>query len=116
MFTDNKDFYPTPKHIINKMVQGLDFNYIHSILEPETGKGDIVDRLIEIEKPIYGIVPQGYTYESMLYFTKLISMLKNGTKLEELEGSYPSGEEALVSTRMCEAVHESIRTKQIITI
>lgn len=53
-------------------------------------------------------VPTGYTIESMYYFLKLISMIKNGrTTLKELEGYYPNGEEALVSTQMCAAAHKS---------
>lgn len=51
MFTDNKDFYPTPINLINKMFSGIDFNYINSILEPSAGDGRIIDRLKEIEKP-----------------------------------------------------------------
>ena len=43
MFNNVKDFYPTPKHLINKMLQGIDFQYINSILEPSAGKGDIVE-------------------------------------------------------------------------
>lgn len=53
MLNDIKGFYPTPDNIINKMISGLDFNYIHSILEPSAGKGNIIDRLKEIEKPKY---------------------------------------------------------------
>lgn len=45
MFSDNKNFYPTPGHLIDRMLSGLDFDRIHSILEPEAGKGDIVDAL-----------------------------------------------------------------------
>lgn len=45
MFKDNKDLYPTPENIINKMLDGLDFNYIQSILEPSAGKGNIVEEL-----------------------------------------------------------------------
>ncbi|MBP1996515.1 Gfo/Idh/MocA family protein [Paenibacillus eucommiae] len=71
---------------------------------------------LEVERPFYGIAPQGYTFESMLYFTKLINLMKNGMKLEQLEGSYPCGEEALVSTQMCEAVHESIKINQVIQL
>lgn len=63
MFTDNKDFYPTPDHLINKMVSGLDFNYIHSILEPSAGKGNIVDRLIAIEKPAYSYSSKKYNFD-----------------------------------------------------
>jgi predicted dehydrogenase len=89
---------------------------IISAFEDETASVSNPFAAFEVKRPLLGIVPQGYTYESMLYFTKLVNMLKNGTKLEELEGSYPSGEEALVSTRMCEAVHESIQLKQFINI
>ena len=39
----NKDFYPTPAHLINKMLDGIDFKQINSILEPSAGKGDIVE-------------------------------------------------------------------------
>lgn len=43
MFNNNTDFYPTPAHIINKMIKDVDFRYINSVLEPSAGKGDIVD-------------------------------------------------------------------------
>lgn len=42
----NKNFYPTPKDLIEKMLINLDFRKINSILEPSAGKGDIVDVLI----------------------------------------------------------------------
>jgi len=45
MFTDNKDFYPTPQNLINKMLFDIDFKMIHSILEPSAGKGDIAERI-----------------------------------------------------------------------
>lgn len=45
MFNVNKNFYPTPGHLIDKMLSGLDFDKIHSILEPSAGKGDIVEAL-----------------------------------------------------------------------
>ncbi|HHX67925.1 MAG TPA: DUF4942 domain-containing protein, partial [Gallicola sp.] len=50
MFTYNKDFYPTPEKIINKMIDGLNYDLINSILEPSAGKGNIVDKLKEKEK------------------------------------------------------------------
>lgn len=37
MFTDNKDFYPTPQNLIDKMLDGLDWKMIHTILEPSAG-------------------------------------------------------------------------------
>lgn len=45
MFTENKDFYPTPQTLINEMLSGLDWKMIHTILEPSAGKGNIVDTL-----------------------------------------------------------------------
>jgi len=49
MFTSNTDFYPTPGHLIEKMLFSLDFNRIKSILEPEAGKGDIIEKIKEKE-------------------------------------------------------------------
>lgn len=46
MFNNNSDFYPTPKRIIDKMLTGIDFKTISSVLEPEAGKGDIVDEVV----------------------------------------------------------------------
>lgn len=45
MFTDNKDFYPTPQILIDKMLCDIDFSMIKSILEPSAGKGNIVEAL-----------------------------------------------------------------------
>jgi hypothetical protein len=57
MFNDNKNFYPTPKHVIRKMIEpfvlkdekGRTINSLRSmqILEPSAGKGDILDFLVE---------------------------------------------------------------------
>lgn len=45
-----KDFYPTPDHLIDKMVSMLDFRYIKTILEPSAGAGNIVDALMDKTK------------------------------------------------------------------
>lgn len=45
-----KDYYPTPEHLINKMLSGIDFRMIKSILEPSAGKGDIAEKIREKEK------------------------------------------------------------------
>jgi len=43
MFTDNKDFYPTPKPLFQKLIGG-DLRYLNGrILEPSAGKGDMID-------------------------------------------------------------------------
>jgi predicted dehydrogenase len=74
--------------------------------------GKIID-----SKPLVGNIPTGYTIESMLYFLKLVSLLKEGKmSLKDLENYYPTGREALVSTQMCAAVHESARLGKMIEI
>lgn len=68
-------------------------------------------------KPIVGPVPRGYTIESMLYFLDLVAMIKEGkVSIKDLEGHYPTGREALISTGMGAAVHESARLGKILDI
>lgn len=38
----SSEFYPTPKALVQKMLAGVDWKYIHTILEPSAGKGDIL--------------------------------------------------------------------------
>lgn len=45
MYTNNKDFYPTPQGLLNEMLDGLDLTKIHSVLEPSAGNGTIVEEL-----------------------------------------------------------------------
>lgn len=33
------DFYPTPKELGKKMLQGIDLGFISTVLEPSAGKG-----------------------------------------------------------------------------
>ena len=36
------EFYPTPEKLVEKMLEGVDIDYCHTILEPSAGKGDIL--------------------------------------------------------------------------
>lgn len=45
----NDDFYPTPQGLIDKMLDGVDFYRLKSVLEPSAGKGD----LAEVIKRVY---------------------------------------------------------------
>ncbi len=45
--TENKDFYPTPKALIEKMLNKIRDKKITTILEPSAGKGDICDYILE---------------------------------------------------------------------
>jgi hypothetical protein len=37
MFSENKDFFPTPTELINKMITGIEFSFVKHILEPSVG-------------------------------------------------------------------------------
>ena len=50
MFAENKDLYPTPQKLIDKMLFDIDFSMIRSILEPSAGKGNIVEALKKKEE------------------------------------------------------------------
>lgn len=41
------DFYPTPKELGKKMLQGIDLGFISTVLEPSAGKGDLIRCLAE---------------------------------------------------------------------
>ena len=47
---NNKNFYPTPETLINRMLSDVDFTMVHTILEPSAGKGNIVDELTKIQE------------------------------------------------------------------
>src|SRR5690625_3698762 len=49
MFTDNKDFYPTPKDLFYKLINGKRF-FDGKILEPSAGKGDMIDYIKGINR------------------------------------------------------------------
>lgn len=46
----NKDFYPTPSELIDKMLTGVQLDKINIILEPSAGKGDIVEAIMRKTK------------------------------------------------------------------
>ncbi len=45
----NSEFYPTPKKLIDKMLEGTDLSMVFSVLEPSAGKGDIVEVLDKLQ-------------------------------------------------------------------
>lgn len=47
MLNSIKGFYPTPKPLLNKMLQDIDFRTIRTVLEPSAGKGDIVEEVLK---------------------------------------------------------------------
>ena len=41
------EFYPTPETLLEKILDGVDYRYIGTVLEPSAGKGDIVRYITE---------------------------------------------------------------------
>jgi predicted dehydrogenase len=58
----------------------------------------------------------GYGIKSIQHFAENIQYLNHGGKLQDIDGKYPSGEEAHEVTEIIEAVHESIETGQVVNI
>lgn len=40
------EFYPTPRHIAEKLLNDVDFTLVSTILEPSAGKGDLLDYVL----------------------------------------------------------------------
>jgi len=55
-------FFPTPKPLIHKMLSGIDFRHVDSVLEPSAGKGDLAD---EIRDRMASAQRRGYRSEYM---------------------------------------------------
>ena len=49
MFSDNKDFYPTPRTLFYQLMDGKRF-IDGLILEPSAGKGDLVKHIYELNR------------------------------------------------------------------
>lgn len=43
------EFYPTPESLVKRMIEGVNFDYIHTILEPSAGKGNILREIAKEE-------------------------------------------------------------------
>lgn len=59
---------------------------------------------------------RGYLYEAIHDFVDNVKALREGRSIEELKGAYPSAEEAIVSTRIGEAIHAAVRENRVITL
>lgn len=71
---------------------------------------------LEYEHPLTGTHTQGYTFDSMASFIDVLESLNNGRQIAELNGSYPCGQSALVSTLIGDAVDRSLASGNIETI
>lgn len=46
---ETSEFYPTPQSLIERMIEGIKWEYVHTILEPSAGKGDILREIARKE-------------------------------------------------------------------
>ena len=44
----DKEFYPTPPELAEKLLAGIDWLRINTVLEPSAGKGDLIDKAAEL--------------------------------------------------------------------
>ncbi|MDP2571384.1 Gfo/Idh/MocA family oxidoreductase [Vibrio penaeicida] len=71
---------------------------------------------LEQDHPLFGNTTEGYTFSSMSYFIDVVKELINGRSLSSLEGCYPSGKEALISTSIGCAVDQSLASGEVVSI
>lgn len=66
----NKNFYPTPENLIIKMLSGIKWDKIQTILEPSAGKGDIVDVIVD------RLISRHYNYSNKNQEKELIDCIE----------------------------------------
>ena len=50
------EFYPTPVSLLDKITAGMDWMKVHTVLEPEAGKGDIVEYIKDKYKRSFWVI------------------------------------------------------------
>lgn len=54
LYNGNNDFYPTPAHLAQKMLDKVNFKEVATVLEPSAGKGDLIEMVKQKEGGFYG--------------------------------------------------------------
>lgn len=54
LYNGNNDFYPTPAHLAQKMLDKVNFKEVTTVLEPSAGKGDLIEMIKQKEGVLYG--------------------------------------------------------------
>lgn len=54
LYNNNPDFYPTPAHLVKKMLNKVNFKEVTTVLEPSAGKGDLIEMVKQKEDGLYG--------------------------------------------------------------
>ena len=47
LYEEDMQYYPTPKALLDKICEGMDWRKIQTVLEPSAGKGDIAEYVKE---------------------------------------------------------------------
>ena len=88
MDTDNKDFYPTPDNIIEKMCKKVNWDYVDNILEPSAGKGNIIKYIVNNYINNYLNRSKRYlkidAIEPDLDFQCILKNIKTGSRYNEI--------------------------------
>lgn len=88
---------------------------IETCLEGSLGMRTLNPYFIREEKDTDGKTSYaGYGIESMIQFARHVAYLKQGGRLDRLSGMYASGDDGRIAALMALAVHESIRTGEIV--
>lgn len=70
------EFYPTPPSLVAKMLEGINWEYIHTVLEPSAGKGDILRELARKEYRLYEYRHSGLDVDCIEIDANLRQILK----------------------------------------
>lgn len=78
------EFYPTPPILVDKMLSGIEWGYIHTVLEPSAGKGDIL-RVLATKEETYN--SNGFDVDCIEIDPNLRQILKYnfGERKDELQ-------------------------------
>ena len=80
---ESSEFYPTPEKLVEKMLDGIDWDYVKTILEPSAGKGDILRMIANACTDCSGkIITHGSDcriYDKTLIFLDNISVTAHNT-------------------------------------
>ena len=60
LYEEDMQYYPTPKALLDKICEGMDWRKIQTVLEPSAGKGDIAEYVKE------AIRCHGYRYDAQI--------------------------------------------------
>ena len=114
--------------VVNQQIRLVGTNGLQEVDSQDRGivaayESDATNKVINpygqimVEDSAAGQVPAGYTIESMFYFLRLVGRMKSeNLSPQELNADYPSGDQALVSTIMCQKAHESALCGRVIEV